>query len=56
MGTYSCQRNSVPSFSEATSTDQYLHFCAEDQMIILGTDGLWELGNQEVVDICLAAG
>lgn len=29
---------------------------AEDQMIILGTDGLWELGNQEVVDICLAAG
>ncbi|XP_024380638.1 probable protein phosphatase 2C 45 isoform X2 [Physcomitrium patens] len=28
----------------------------EDQMIILGTDGLWELGNQEVVDICLAAG
>lgn len=28
----------------------------EDQMIILGTDGLWELGNQEVVDFCLAAG
>ncbi|KAG0585039.1 hypothetical protein KC19_3G252900 [Ceratodon purpureus] len=28
----------------------------DDQMIILGTDGLWELGNQEVVDICLAAG
>jgi serine/threonine protein phosphatase PrpC len=22
----------------------------------LGTDGLWELGNQQVVDICLAAG
>ncbi|KAH8953255.1 hypothetical protein BDL97_08G014700 [Sphagnum fallax] len=28
----------------------------EDQLIILGTDGLWELGNQQVVDICLAAG
>jgi serine/threonine protein phosphatase PrpC len=25
-------------------------------LIILGTDGLWELGNQQVVDICLAAG
>jgi protein phosphatase 1L len=28
----------------------------EDQLIILGTDGLWELGNQLVVDICLVAG